>query len=148
MFFPAVGFQLLHVQFEQDVFPVKIRWQLTMVTNDHGLLAIYKRKRQLGRSRFAGFVLNNRVETQEYRITVFLCLAKNCTKPFDETGISMFSLCFCGRVVSIGNRTTSSSYDIAMTDVFLIDFLSPFGRQIHEKIKPQALQIFSLQVKL
>ena len=85
MFFPAIGFQPLHVQFEQDVFPVKIRWQLTMVANDHGLLTIYKRKRQFGWSRFAGFVLNNRVETQEYRIAVFLCLAIDCTKAFDET---------------------------------------------------------------
>ena len=56
-----------------------------MVTNDHGLLAIYKRERQFGWSRFAGFVLNNRVETQEYRITVFLYLAKDCTKAFDKT---------------------------------------------------------------
>jgi len=128
MFLPAVGFQFLHVQFEQNVFPIKIRRQLTMVANDHSFLAIYKRKRQLGWSCFAGFVLNDRVETQEDRITVFLCLAKDCTKPFDETRIPVFTLCFCGRVVGIGNRTTSSSYDITMADVFLIYFLSPFGR--------------------
>lgn len=44
-----------------------------------------KWERQLGWSCFAGFVLNDRVETQEDRITIFLCLAKDCTKPFDET---------------------------------------------------------------
>ncbi len=56
-----------------------------MVTNDYCFLAIYKRERQLGWSCLAGFVLNDRIETQEDRITVFLCLAKDCTKSFDET---------------------------------------------------------------
>ena len=125
MFFSTCRFYTLHVELKQNIFLVQIGGQLPMVTYNNSFFTISQRERQLCRSCFTSFILDDGIEAESCYISFFIFFAKYTSELLDEPGITMFTFFFCCRIVRVRNSTTCRSNHIAMADVFLIHFFLP-----------------------